>query len=176
MVYIYKVDSHLMTWHDCDPTVTQQKDYHIFSYNDTTTTRDTALQVLPELLLLSLCYQDACSRMFSQEELICIVDLLDGEEKRKLWKNRWILFWNHLTQRKISSLLRWQAFGHRSTCKKWLSVLSYRKMFLIMLLFIADAHYRFTKVDIGSYRKNWWWNIFEFKYGNIRKFKNGKIG
>jgi hypothetical protein len=45
--------------------------------------------VLPDLLLLALCYrQVACSEMFSEEELICIAVL--DEEKRKSQKRKWV--------------------------------------------------------------------------------------
>jgi hypothetical protein len=41
--------------------------------NDTTTTDDAVLQVLPDALILVLCYQQvACPEMFSEEELMCI--------------------------------------------------------------------------------------------------------
>jgi hypothetical protein len=42
------------------------------------TTDDAVLQVLPDALILVLCYQQvACPEMFFEEELICIAVLLD---------------------------------------------------------------------------------------------------
>jgi hypothetical protein len=53
------------------------------------TTDDAVLQVLPDALILVLCYQQvACPEMFS-EELICIAVLLD-EEERKSRKRKWV--------------------------------------------------------------------------------------
>jgi hypothetical protein len=47
--------------------------------------------VLPDALILVLCYQQvACPEMFSKEELICIAVLLDEEERKSRKRNRYM--------------------------------------------------------------------------------------